>query len=366
MTTWVFVDDQPDAAASYAEALSDDALNMTVVTLGPKAFRDAYLSGAGTPDGVLLDVELSNETGERGSGPGIAQDIRVKQRTQEIAEFPIIRFARRDVVASNIGGDTSSNDLFDLKVQKEDVAAGSTGTIKSLMCGVVALYSAFGEIESIEPGDIGNLVGLNDERVGRWTATSFVERMGAERAVAVHAAVLVYIRTFLMRAGLLIDESLLAVRLGVDSSSHGWGGLRHSFAEEKYDGVAAAHFSRWWARGIEDWWYARFGSANSLPSLTITQRYELLSAEFGRLDPLVMPQGSPGTRPWRLCELSLERSPPDIVPVDPAEGARLVSRGDFPLWVDPLYASARRALADTDRRVARTDLDRLQAKLAIP
>ncbi len=362
MSRWLFVDDQPDAAASFADALSTPATELEVRPIGPKDFREECLGGITVPDGVLMDVELSNEAGERGSGPGIAQDIRVKQRTGELAEFPVVRFARRAVIATNIGGDTSSSDLFDLKIQKEEVTPGNANAVVSQLLGALALYAAFKNVDAIASAELSTLVGLPDDLLRRWTPSTFLERLSAEREVAVHCAVLVYVRTFLNRPGLLIDEDLLSFRLGIDRRSGGWDSLKEEFAEESYKGVGHDHFNRWWARGLEDWWYARFGAANSLNSLTIQQRHAFLAAQFGDLSPLTMPDGSPGERPWRLCELSLERIPPEIVPVDPAEGARLVPRGDFPPWVDPAYASARRALASKDKRIAQKDMQRLAEK----
>jgi hypothetical protein len=115
---------------------------------------------------------------------------------------------------------------------------------------------------------------------------------------------------------------------------------------------------------LEDWWLGLSGG-NSLASLTIAGRYELLCNQLGlnALRSLTMPSGSAGDRPWRLCTLNLEADEPQYVPIDPSASVRLTPRTDQPLWTDPQYAALGKAVrAVDDLRLNRSDIDRLQRK----
>lgn len=181
-----------------------------------------------------------------------------------------------------------------------------------------------------------------------------------------HVAAGIFARHFLTASGLLIDETLLAIRLGVDArgSGAGWEALR-GLLPFAYQGVAANYFSRWWARGLEEWWFEVVRGEAPLASLPIDQRLTALQRAFpgNPLQPLVMPVGSAGNKPWRLCALSLEEEPPRNVAVDPNEAVRMTPRADMPVWTDPPLASLRLALQQKrDFRLNRSDLARLERK----
>ena len=116
--------------------------------------------------------------------------------------------------------------------------------------------------------------------------------------------------------------------------------------------------------GIGRLWLGISGG-NSLASLTIPERHELLCNHFrlNGLLPLTMPKGSAGDRPWRLCTLSLEENEPRYVPIDPSVAVRLTPRTDQPPWTDPQYAALGSAMrAVDDLRLNRSDIDRLRRK----
>ena len=163
----------------------------------------------------------------------------------------------------------------------------------------------------------------------------------------------------LVQPGILISEDLLAIRLGVDKHlSSGWVGLREALTEFKYTGAAAEFFPRWWARGLERWWEAGPGEA-PLASMMVKDRHMALSESFSDLDPLGIPEGSPGERPWRYCSLTLAESG-EVVPLDPSRGVRFALHKYSPDWMDPSYAALGPAMRHAeDPRVDGEDLERL-------
>ncbi len=362
---WAFVEDQTDEAESFRKRLEAGEGAIAVSVLGPVAGREDLLTGKIVPVGLLMDVDLSLATGEHGTGLGIAQDIRGKQKAREIADYPIVRFARPEPVAKIIIGDPSSDDLFDLRIQKHEVVS-DCGAVQRRLNGAKRVYEQLAGLASVDEEALTVLLGLNAQQREEWSHPALHTRLADGSQFAVHVAAGTFMRGFLNSPGLLIDEVLLAVRLGLDREASGgaWRELLEKLTDFKFSGTAHEEFERWWARGLEDWWLG-FSGGNSLASLTIRERHEMLCnhLRLNGLQPLTMPSGSAGDRPWRLCILSLEADEPQYVPVDPSTSVRLTPRTDQPLWTDPQYAALGPAVkAIDDKRLNRSDLDRLRRK----
>lgn len=362
---WFFVDDAPDEAEAFGCQIRQfGAIDIEVMS--PSKARGVILSGHRIPAGVLMDVDLSASAGEVGTGPGIAQDIRVKQRSKKISEFPIVRFASFPRVLDNLSGDPSSDDLFDLKIQKEEVARDVESIVRRLR-GVRSIYDALINCGESKNCTVEKILNCSPDNLIAWGHDGFNSRLMSAFQVAPHVSAGVIIRSFLIPMGLLIDENALSIRLGVDieRSEGSWHQLKATLPFG-YSGVAAEFFPRWWARGLEEWWYDSISTRGALVSLTVVERVQLLHEVLGieGLVPLRMPVGSPGDRPWRMCALNLETNPVQMVPVDPAFGVRLTPRMDIPAWVDPLQACLKDALQNkNDYRLNRSDLERIPAKV---
>jgi hypothetical protein len=363
---WAFVEDQPDEAKSFAEQLGTGQRAIAVEVIGPLKAREDLFTGKIVPLGVLMDVDLSAVAGEHGTGLGIAQDIRGKQKAREIADYPIIRLAGPKPVERIVGGDPSSDDLFDLRISKNELVRDCP-SVQLRLTGVKRVYDQLLGFASLDDQAFGTLLGLTPQQREEWSHPALHSRLADGHRTTAHVASGTFMRGLILSAGLLIDETLLAVRLGLDRQGSGeaWSQLRKRMQDFKFKGAAHGEFERWWARGLEDWWLGISGG-NSLASLTVSQRHELLCNHFrlNGLLPLTMPKGSAGERPWRLCTLNLEGDEPQYVPIDPSESVRVTPRVDQPPWVDPQYAALGSALRaeNDDRRLNRTDLDRLRRK----
>lgn len=363
VSEWLFVDDNEVAARSFAAKLSQSDRFIITPVLPQKA-RDLLLSGRADPDGVLMDIDLSEVPGENGTGLGLAQDIRAKQKSGVVREFPIVRFARREPVARNVGGDPASDDLFDLKIEKEKVKVEDFDVVSRLQ-GVQEVYEKLAEVPKLTDEVVERFLGLDRDHLDAWSHPDFHDRLASGRQVAVHVAAGLFLRAFILVSGLLIDEDLLSVRLGVDKNRSGsaWSKLLEKLEPFRYKGVSCAAFPRWWAHGLNNWWLDLSPESSPLSALTIDERMEEVKHKLGihGIEPLIMPEISPGSKPWRLCALSLENDHPLMVPIDPESSVRMTQHIDFPVWVDPAYAALGPALrARDDRRLNQGDLLRLQ------
>lgn len=365
---WIFVDDQPDAAKAFADELNEGG-SVRVEVMSPTHARAALLLEKREPAGVLMDVDLSASSGECGTGPGIAQDIRVKQKNGSAREFPLVRFAAADLVARNVLGDPTSDDLFELKINKEELREHRDEMI-ARMLGLRVIYDKLihhFEQRSETAQLLADLFGLNEDALSSWCHDAMTTKVLAGMAHTPHVAAGAFCRLFINPYGLLIDERLLAVRLGVDliKSDGAWTKLLELTKEFKYCGAGGEQFNRWWARGLEDWWFSNVDGTVPLTGRSVEERIDLLTRKTGiqGLQPLPMLASEASHRPWRFCRLGLEKTPPEFIPVDPSEGVRMVSQVDFPPWIDPLCASLKLALrAQYDLRLVRRDLARFKPK----
>jgi len=361
---WVFVDDDDASAASYRDAFAEAADPLEIVVARPSAGRELLLTGV-HPKGVLMDVELSGEAGEHGTGLGLAQDIRALQKSGGIPEYPVIRFANTQPILKNVSGDPASDDLFDDKINKAEVGNRRDEFARRIV-GARTVYEGLlafdkGKLEFKE------LFNIDDQGIEEWLHPGLLGRLEDGHSHATHVAAGAFIRSFLSPPGILIGHNLLMARLGIDpdSAKKHWDAIVTFVAGFAYTGLGFGFSPRWWARGLEHVWMSLKSVEGPLASTPVEERAAVLSKELGvELAALKMPPMSPGDRPWRWCQLSSEQNPPEFMPVDPKYGVRITPRADLAPWVDPQYAAIGVALRNKeDRRLNRRDLERLAAEL---
>lgn len=361
---WLFVDDDDVSAASYRDAFAEASAPLEIVVARPSAGRELLLTGA-HPKGVLMDVELSGEAGEHGTGLGLAQDIRALQKSGGIPEYPVIRFANALPIQKNVSGDPASDDLFDDKINKAEV-----GKRRDEFAGrIVGARTVYEGLLAFDRGKLKfkQLFDVDDRGIDEWLHPGLFARLEDGHSHATHVAAGAFIRSFLGPPGLLVSDDLLITRLGIDpdSAKKHWANIATFAAGFAYSGLGHGFSPRWWARGLELAWMSLKSAESPLASTPVGERAAVLSKEMGvELTALKMPSISPGDRPWRRCQLSSEQNPPEFLPVDPKYGVRITPRADLAPWVDPLYASIGVALRNKDdRRLNQRDLDRLAAEL---
>jgi hypothetical protein len=231
--------------------------------------------------------------------------------------------------------------------------------------GLEDVYQALPKFRHADRSSFPDLVGLSGENWEKLGHPAFADRMLTSLQVATHVAAGVFFRSFLLSPGLLIDEMLLGIRLGVDvrECREAWACLLKDLPFA-YRGAGCEGFPRWWARGLDEWWSLKSDSNSPLSSLEIKQRIDALGQMgIGGMVPIQMPQGSAGRKPWRFCSLSLERDTPVYVPLDPSESVRMTGATDLPPWVDPRYAALGPALQEQGNfQLNSADLSRLRLK----
>jgi hypothetical protein len=352
---WFFVDDSDEERNAFERKLSSDDLRVRGIP-GADA-RKAITTKSMDCAGVLMDIELGNETGLVEDGLSLSAAIRAAQNRGDVSSFPIIRFSRRSKVLANIGSDPSTDALFDLLWDKD--ALSNHDEIASLKNDMAGLTEVYGSVR--RETEISEAIGLDASHWNEWGSNSFDEQYTIYDRDHLRAGIVVQA---LRDSGLLIDESLLAIRLGVSlKSSRGWSDLIRDLDGAAFTGPGSKFMPRWWVRAIEFWWEQTFDLVDPLSAVSVDRRVEVLRSKYADLTPIEEIPESPGRHYWRYCTITLEEER-RLLPVDPEWGVPVKPRAPLPEWQDPLYAALGPALRHKgDPRIDSDEAKRLEARI---
>lgn len=365
--TWAFVDDQRQDAESYADLFANSGL--PIVYVQSSDAREYFSDGSKSTLGVLMDVDFSGQAGALTTGLGLAQDLRAAQKRGEVREFPIVRFANLNPIEKNVGGDPSSNDLFDDFIPKSDTAKDIEGVIRKILLAqetyaFLEQYKVGSTTVQAEAECLQKFFGLPEEELDDWVHKGLATRVSSALRLPHHVAAGVFLRTVIGSVGLMVDWSTLCMRLGIDASSgeKEAAKLKSWLRPVQFSGAGVQFADRWWMAGVEQSWRKLTASADPLSIVPLDQRIralnDALQADF---EGLRMPSGSPGDRPWRWCQFCLERPDRDLVPVDTRFAIKLMPADDLAPWVDPIVASVGEAIRHIrDTRIGRNEREKLK------
>jgi hypothetical protein len=373
-TKFLLIDDDVQSgdapAERYAEKLtlvSNGALK--VDTYRPQSMDKVLAHIFETkPDGLLVDVAFTNALTEEHvsiayDGMALAQQIRTSQTRglrqsigANLPEFPLVRLSKLDVIREFIKGDTTSDDLFDEKVDKADVIEHAESIVPRLI-SLAADYPRVSEYAATEVKTedvIAQLLGVPEEFLARLDARTL---LGLRRVDApAHVLSRYIIGSLLGRPGPLIDEALVAIRLGIDiRTSESWPAVLVHLKPAAYQGVFADGYRRWWMPLVLDWWATTIEEKQAPFRLTAADRVRLIQEKtnIGKLLPISEIPDSPGTKFWQRCIVSK-------LPVDPAFGFPLMTEWGQETWHDVDYLCQEEAMRDSrNARLVPTERSRL-------
>ena len=275
-------------------------------------------------DGLLLDLKLEFSDGDSNdvkfSGTDLAQTIRSDVKSGKIKDLPIFLCSTDDNFMSLF--DRTSFDLFDRKYRKDKDFEN-----EDVRNEFIAFAKAYHNI--IENNDIENLLQKkiidNDDLVA----------LNAELKdfKTPHEFVYLINRYVIQSNGILLDEEMLAIRLGIDTkSSTDWPELKSNLLNEyKYQGILSDFYERWWQKDILNWWKNIFGK-----SLIIMSAKDKVSAIIDRfslkeLYPLPLPEHHRFDTFWYKCRLS-------NYPLEPSDALKTIEMPRY-AWQEPSYIS---------------------------
>ena len=254
-------------------------------------------------DGLLLDWKLNKKNNEEQKADynveALVQQLRalIVEGEKLNKDFPIILCsadAKFDVIFSK---DITGHDLFDYVLKKDDFSDKIKETIEIFY----ALAQGYKDISKNK--DINKIFQLEDVSIIDYRVLDFLSSI---REKSVHEIVRFILQKIIYPPNFLIDEYLLASRLGIDiiedkESKENWIHLKEILTECKYFGVFSNAWERWWMPKVDTFWYTNFESA--LGSYSATERVELLNNRFGlQVKPANKLEMTRSDYFWTICK----------------------------------------------------------------
>lgn len=362
---FIYIDDEnPEALASIVNGFNDtDLIEVELMDLSSiKNFEQ--LKGKIqeiNPDGLIIDLRLDGEGPNRLSFPAttLAQDLRTMVASGTIKPVPLILCSTSSKMRATYDIDKSSHDLFDYKFEKSITPDWNklSRKLQSLSSSYLWLNKEKRNIDTI----------LNRTDLHLLDSRAFERLQDKEVQNQVNDITQFVINELFHHPGLLIRESILAARYGIDieKSKEGWARIKESLLVPcKYTGILSEGWERWWADKTEEIFKTR--TDRRLQELNASQRVEYLKKlgfdNITEANPLPYCRSSEF---WTICEAYKK-------PLDPLEGFKIYEVNEPKPWQEAKYISIGAELERKGRekgiRPHPSELDRindLKEKLAI-
>lgn len=279
-------------------------------------------------DGLIIDLRLDGTGEDRTefNATALTQELRSIAARNEINTFPIVLCSTEEKIKHTYNSDKTSHDLFDYKISKSNPSP-NWGKLSIKLRSLAEGYKWLNE--GIRP--LGDLFGLSDiksidEKIIENTATFS----------ALYDSAHFVIKNFFHQTSPLVNEKILAARLGVDlkaTPTESWQKIKDDlFKEAVYTGIFSDGWSRWWSDKIIN----IFNSFNgeNLPFLKASERVETLKRVSG-IDSIVAAtpiKFCSSSEFWTICEGFK-------VPIDPLEAFKVLVSVDLKPWQESKYLS---------------------------
>lgn len=355
--TFIYIDDDKLKDAE-AKVQGFEQSGLKVITNQHKGTWENQLKfikeNESTLDGLILDLRLDdypNAEGERAGfrGTSLAQEIRTRQKEGEFKAFPIVLFSGNDKLEKSL--EKSGKDLFDICIDKGQINAKSYDVFTPQL---IALADGYKTISKQIPNLLEVLrtnIAVIDER--------FISELSDLTSNPTHVIAGFLISELIGKQGLLIDEQVLAARLGINiSKSSDWNRVLDSLSPAKYEGVFSAGWHRWWMSLIDEWWKKVVGAETYLRSTPAQIRVELIKEKLG-LSNLQFAEKitkADSEEYWTICKGY-------NLPLDPVDGLMIDGQENLYPWQDAEYVSIDAALRRKNnnawKKVAKLEEERL-------
>ena len=302
-------------------------------------------------NGLILDLKLDdlpNENDKRANfrGTSLAQEIRTRQKEGELKSFPIVLFSANDKTQQAL--EKSGKDLFDILIDKSKL---DDKIIPILTLQLIDLSKGYNTLSdfSLAIKDV-----LNADET--FIDSRFICEFKETKKSPVHIQSRFLVTEFLTKQGLLIDEDVLAARLGIDKSqSEDWGKLLENLSTTKYQGVFCDGWPRWWMHLVEQWWKETNESNAFLRSTCAKDRVDRIKqiTRFTQLTVAERIDKATSDEFWTICK-GYNR------PLDPVDGLLIQGQDNLYSWQDSEYVSVDAALwrKNIDNWIGVADVER--------
>lgn len=305
-------------------------------------------------DGLLLDLRLEmfafNKVGQKAKykGSTLAQELRTLVKEKVIKnDFPIVLISGDAIIEESL--DKTSYDLFEAVIEKEKL--GNDITYIDLRDKLVCFSKAYKDLNLISDKNIENILHIDNGFLDIRFKSTFSNIIGFPN----HIISRFILKQVIERPSFLIDEHILAARLGVDIKSEEWLHLSTEILKPViYTGVFSDYYKRWYMPLLEDWWEKVISEDIVLRSSCAEKRVELLNSKLQfNLIPILKDQESKSSSFWTVCKETKK-------PIDTIDGFIIANQDDSYPWQEKQYICVDEALRELHYKVSPIERNRLQ------
>ncbi len=353
MSTYLYLDDEPKAAVNaYIRAVQTEVTGLTIRHAHPKPYHEEIdeivsaskdASEINKLDGLILDLRLDllyqddDTTQDKANyrAATLAQEIRTRATEGDIPPFPIVLWSTNAKLRKSYDADDTSHNLFDLKSVKADIEepAQARRVAKQLL-SLVTGYARISRLRKSASTAPFEYLGFSAEPVFL-DSRIYANLVSSPEPLPAHEYARFIIRELLESAGPLVNEWILAARLGIDlEKSPGFQEVVEKlFSNAAYNGPFGEGWPNWWFALVEDAWRTLPNCPGLLRSTPAEARVDLLKQVTGVTTIVAAAPALLSERAtfWTICHATLR-------PLDPRDGY-LIDKQPKYQWQDREYVS---------------------------
>ncbi|GGA94753.1 hypothetical protein [Mucilaginibacter rubeus] len=276
-------------------------------------------------NGLFLDLQLNGDqedgTKVKYQAPPLAQTVRTLATEKKIPDIPIFLCSTDDRIKDSFKRDFTSHDLFDWTFLKNEIGDHTIKKISSIILGYQRIAANLKDFSKLLERDYASI----DNRI--------LSRFINEENPPVHEIARVIFKDIVQPTGVLINEDILAARLGIDiKESSNWEIVRDKlFIEAKYKGVFHESWDRWWSDSVSEIFSDL--TRDNLAGLNAEERVALLLPIVGEKIVAAKPlKFNFSTNYWTVCVVTKQ-------PIDPYEAFKIDMKSEPKPWQDYNYVS---------------------------
>lgn len=320
MIEYVYYDDEkPISVKAYIDAVTEnfnDEYHLVINHLSPRPWdTQIKLIREGHYSGIILDLRLDTQAQWEGDSIGkkaqyraeeLAQKIRVDATEGIIPDVPIVLWSTdQNLNNSGFSRDSTPKDLFDLKVVKTSISNKAS----EIRLKLIALAEGY---RIIEQSYSESMIRLDKclnlpVHVEEYIDPRIISYFSVDIKPPIHDVARYILDEIIRKPGILIDEHLLATRLGISiQESEKWAVFLDdilSFA--RYTGVFYKGWTNFFGDELYGWWRQNFQESN-LKTLKASERVELINNRYAgyNLTPLSSSSDDPEGKYWYNCMIT--------------------------------------------------------------
>jgi len=331
----IYIDDNKEARETFAKALSSQGL-VEIDPIPPSSFEDTIShlkSNQDNFDAIILDLRLDDmEAGKQYAtytATSLTQGLRSELTDVKSVfkkEFPIFLLTSQTKLGASYDFDLTSHNLFDGLFFKQELGEQSKH-FEFVISEMIESYYVIGGNR-----DANSLLKIDVKNISEDVLPA--KFIYSPKDMSIYQISQLINSYLINNSGVLIDENILAARLGVDiSSSSDWPVLKEYLGDLKYKGIYSTVWDRWWSFELLNWWRREFKGNKPLLNLKAGERVSLLKEKYGvkNIIPAEPTKYAKGDKFWTICQ-ALD------VPLDITDGF-LVDDFDSKTWHDKKYIS---------------------------